>query len=87
MTNTATIRPLAPVVEHGVSLKRFEVIVDGERVGTVGQHRADTVRAYAGSSLGRTTTRTCWFWQSEDNAGDFEFTSRAKAVADLLDFI
>lgn len=85
--NKPSLRKAADTVENGVTMKNYEVLVDGEVIGTVFQHRAQTVHGYAGSRLGYSTERTAWGWTTPDNCGNYEMATRKAAVADLVDFV
>lgn len=69
-----------------ISLKQYEVRVDGKRIGVVAQHRADTAHGLAGQMLARMTTRTAWSWLTDDDCGDYEIGTRKQAVDDLVAF-
>jgi len=67
-------------------MRRYEVRVDGQRAGVVGQSRSATRHGYANSRLGYDTWRNTWYWNSDDNAGDYEFDTRKAAVEDLVGY-
>lgn len=67
-------------------LSRFDVLVDGVKVGQVYQHRSSTRQRYSGRMYGYDTTRTCWAWDA-DMMGGTEMATRKEALADLLSMV
>jgi hypothetical protein len=60
------------------------VTVDGAVVAYVFKDRATTSRDYAGGRLAYSTERASWAWESPDGTmGNYDFASRAAAVADV----
>ena len=75
-------------IGYGVmTLSNYAVLQDGVQVGRVFQHRATTMSRYAKASYGHETTRTMWAWESDDNGGDYELTSRREALDGLVEAI
>lgn len=85
---TTTLTPLASTTaadNPAVTLTHYAVTVNGTVVGKVGQHRVESVARYSGSAVGRSSHRTAWYWESEDNCGDYELRTRTEAVEGLVD--
>jgi hypothetical protein len=77
---------VVPNGQHN-GLDQFKVLVDGEYIGDVAQMVVSTVTAYSGKAYGYARTRKAWQWTANDGGGDTEFSSRKKAVDDLVGFV
>lgn len=88
MSAKITLGPSETFTESrdGKTLRRYPVLADGDPIGTVSQHRVETVATYSSRMYGYARTRTCWQWQSVDNAGDGEFATRKDALADMEEY-
>lgn len=93
MNSKPCLRELPTTTSHQgrpgqtITLKHYEVSVDGEVIGRVSQHRAQTMNSYSGKTYGYATYRTCWQWEAEIGGGDYEIRTRTQAITDLVEYV